>query len=157
MQPKSAVFSVRLPLLPASENGDRSLDSVAAPAAETEKHRVLVVDDNEDAAETLCMLLELAGHVVHSAHNGQDALAACDAFAPDVVFLDIGLPGMSGYEVTRHLRADAQHCKITLVALTGWGTGEDRNRAQSAGFDHHLTKPFDLAKMEGLLKTSANP
>lgn len=152
---KGASFSVRLPLLAASQDGDRSLTKVDAPTAAAKVHRVLVVDDNKDAAETLCMLLELAGHVVHTAHNGPDALAACDAFVPDVVFLDIGLPGMSGYEVAHSLRADPRHREVMLVALTGWGTEQDRNRAHSAGFDHHLTKPFDLEKMEDLLAKAA--
>lgn len=154
---QGATFSVRLPLLAASQDGAGSLTNVDKPGAETMAHRVLVVDDNKDAAETLCMLLGLTGHVVHSAHNGPDALAACDAFCPDIVFLDIGLPGMSGYEVARHLRANAQHCKVTLVALTGWGTEDDRNEARSAGFDHHLTKPFDLEKMEALLMRASPP
>lgn len=154
---QGATFSVRLPLLAASLNGDRLLPNVAAPGAETNAHRVLVVDDNKDAAETLCMLLQLTGHEVRSAHNGPDALAACDAFAPDIVFLDISLPGMSGYDVARSLRAHAQHREVTLVALTGWGTEEDRNQARSAGFDHHLKKPFDLEKMEVLLRKAAPP
>ena len=154
---KGASFSVRLPLLAASQDADRSSTSVDAPCAATNVLRVLVVDDNKDAAETLCMLLELAGHVVHCAHSGPDALTACDAFVPDFVFLDIGLPGMNGYEVAHSLRANPRHRKVTLVALTGWGTEEDRNRARSAGFDHHLTKPFDLEKMEGLLTRAAVP
>lgn len=154
---QGATFTVRLPLIAAAQSGGGLLQKSAAPREQARGHRVLVVDDNKDAAETLGMLLELGGNEVQRAHNGPDALAACDSFLPDIVILDIGLPCMSGYEVARSLRAHPRHCHATLVALTGWGTEEDRNRARRAGFDHHLTKPFDFEKMEEVLMKAPLP
>jgi signal transduction histidine kinase/CheY-like chemotaxis protein len=121
---------------------------VSAPA--TTGLRVLVVDDNLDAAEMLATLLELRGHEVRMAHTGPDALEVAAAFAPQIVFLDIGLPGLNGYEVARRLRA-AHAPAPMLVAVTGWGTDEDRRQAAAAGFDRHLVKPVDLTKLEAAL------
>lgn len=106
--------------------------------------RILVVDDNVDAATSLAMLLELDGHEARVAHSGTDALAAIAQFAPRAVFLDIGLPDMSGYEVARRVRAMSDLAVTPrLIALTGWGSEEDRRRAAEAGFDDHLVKPVD--------------
>ena len=113
--------------------------------------RILIVDDNVDGAETLATLLMLSGHTVELAHTGPDALKVAHAFQPRVMFLDIDLPGMSGYEVARQLRSDSSINGLTLVALTGWGSEEDRQRAQNAGFDHHLTKPVEIEKLHSLL------
>ncbi|MDB5953761.1 ATP-binding protein [Ramlibacter sp.] len=147
---RGSTFTVTLPCLPATVTAPASeranADAVLAPA------RVLVVDDNRDAAETLTTFLEMLGLQAHSVYDGSDALPAARAFAPDVVLLDIGLPGMDGYEVARALRADQQVAGVRLVALTGWGGDEDRRRAMAAGFDHHLTKPVDLAVLEDLLR-----
>ncbi|MET0268151.1 MAG: ATP-binding protein [Duganella sp.] len=106
--------------------------------------RVLVVDDNVDAAETLSALFEIKGHEVATVHDGPEALTRAESFLPHVVFLDIGLPGMSGYDVARALRARPALNNTTLVALTGWGTADDRLRSGEAGFDHHLTKPVSF-------------
>jgi CheY-like chemotaxis protein len=111
--------------------------------------RILVVDDNVDAATTLSMLLELEGHETTVAHSGPEALTAAERIHPDVVLLDIGLPGMNGYEVARRMRDLAP--RPTLVAVTGWGAEEDRRQAQEAGFDHHLVKPVDPAALTELL------
>jgi CheY-like chemotaxis protein len=113
---------------------------------------VLVVDDNRDAAETLSTFLEMLGVQAQQVHDGAEVLEAARAFGPDVVLLDIGLPGMDGYQVARALRADPELAHARLIALTGWGAEEDRRRAQEAGFDHHLTKPVDLAVLEDLLR-----
>ncbi|MDQ6881985.1 MAG: response regulator, partial [Pseudomonadota bacterium] len=113
--------------------------------------RVLVVDDNVDAADTLAALLEMGGHVTRVANNGSQAIEMAQAFRPQVVFLDIGLPGMNGYEVARRLRGMPGMERGILVALTGWGTREDRERSAQAGFDHHLTKPADMTAVETLL------
>jgi CheY-like chemotaxis protein len=105
--------------------------------------RVLVVDDNDDAAQATAVLLELAGHEVKAVADGIDALASAPVFAPHVVLLDIGLPGMNGYDVARALRALPETSASCLIALTGYGQPTDRRRASEAGFDHHLTKPAD--------------
>ena len=103
--------------------------------------RVLVVDDNRDAAETMGILLRLSGHQVRVAHNGSDAIETADQFHPQLIFLDLGMPGMSGLDVCRSLRQ--QHADAVLVAVTGWGQDEDRRRSRDAGFDEHLVKPVD--------------
>lgn len=115
------------------------------------RRRVLVVDDNADAAETLAMILELNGHEVRTASSGPMALELAQALQPEVVFLDIGLPGMNGYEVAQHLRAHPGHGPMVLVALTGWGRDQDKDLAKEAGFDHHLTKPMDVEAVETIL------
>ena len=113
--------------------------------------RILVVDDNTDAAEMLAALVALWGHVVEVTHDGPGALAAVSQFRPDVVLLDIGLPRMDGYEVARRLRAAADGDPLVLVAVTGYGQEEDHRRAVAAGFDHHLTKPVTAGTLEALL------
>ncbi len=141
-------FTVRLPRATA----------VAPPAQQTsttEKRtrglRILVVDDNVDAAEMLAMLLEVEGNETRLSHTGEAALVDMLEFAPDLVLLDIGLPEISGYEVARRVRANAQIHQPVLVALTGWGSEEDRRRAHEAGFDQHLVKPVDMAKLRSVL------
>jgi PAS domain S-box-containing protein len=115
--------------------------------------RALVIDDNVDAADSLAMLLRLASCEVRVAHDGPQALEIAPSFGPEVVLLDIGLPGLNGYEVARQLRAIPQFNRTLLIALTGYGQEEDRRRSFEAGFDHHLVKPVDLATLEGLLRT----
>jgi PAS domain S-box-containing protein len=144
-------FIVRLPqapkLAPAQEHGD-----AGGLAADDGNQRVLVVDDNRDAADTLSMLLEFMGNKeVKVANDGPAALAEMEAFRPDVVLLDIGMPGMDGNEVARRIRQQPQFAATRLVALTGWGQDEDRRRTQESGFDHHLTKPVDIAALQALL------
>jgi CheY-like chemotaxis protein len=112
---------------------------------------LLVVDDNQDAANTLAMLLWLQGHEVRVAYSGVAALEMTKAYAPDLVFLDIGMPGMDGYEVARRLRQQPGLEKGVLAALTGWGQQEDRRRSAEAGFDHHLVKPPEPKTLESLL------
>ena len=110
--------------------------------------RILVVDDNADAAETLKLLLELEGHETRCAYSGESALAIAAEFAPDTVLLDIGVPGLSGYEVAQRLRQEAPSPEaLLLVALTGWGSEEDRQQARAAGFNRHLVKPVELDKL----------
>ena len=112
---------------------------------------MLVVDDNRDAADSLVMLLRFLGAEVEAVYDGPSALEAIERLHPAVVLLDIGMPGMDGYEVARriHQRPDLQG--ILLVALTGWGQEEDRRRSQSAGFNRHLTKPPDIGVLQSLL------
>ncbi|HXF80028.1 MAG TPA: response regulator [Usitatibacter sp.] len=116
--------------------------------------RVLVVDDNADAAESLGMLLEVRGNVVRIAYDGLQALEAAGDFDPEIVLLDIGMPKMSGYEVAKRLRA-ARGDSVLIVAITGWGQEEDRRRAREAGFDHHFTKPVDYEALLELIEGEA--
>jgi CheY-like chemotaxis protein len=111
---------------------------------------VLVIEDNDDARISLCRLLELLGHRVRTASDGPTGLSISIEAGPELVLIDVGLPGMDGYEVARRLRA-ARGTRVTLVALTGYGMPEDRERALAAGFDEHLVKPVDLAVLMRLL------
>jgi CheY-like chemotaxis protein len=111
----------------------------------------MVVDDNRDAAESMAMLLELWGHEVVCAHDGPSALEMSTRYRPQVVLLDIGLPGMDGYEVAAHLRELPQGARAVLIAITGYGQTEDRQRSRIAGFDHHLVKPVAPETLHGLL------
>jgi CheY-like chemotaxis protein len=125
--------------------------------AGTRRLRVLIADDNRDAAESLKMLLELEGHEVMTAHDGAQAVEAAAAFRPDVAFLDIGMPELNGYEAAERIRAlDPAHA-VRLIALTGWGQPEDRARSAAAGFDHHLTKPVDPKVLQSLMQTARGP
>lgn len=116
--------------------------------------RILVVDDNHDAAETLGTILEISGHEVWLAHDGFEALSQVERHHPEIVLLDIGLPKIDGYEVARRLRLDPRWQSILLVAVTGYGKEEDRDRGKLAGFDHHLVKPVDLEALRELLSAS---
>lgn len=108
--------------------------------------RILIVDDNITAAESLGKLLELRGHTIARAYTGTDALDTAREYDPDIIILDIGLPDMDGYEVAQHLRKE--EFKSALIALTGYGLDEDKVRAKESGFDYHLTKPIGLAEIE---------
>jgi CheY-like chemotaxis protein len=116
-------------------------EALPAPVPAASPRRVLVIDDNCDSADTLAMMLEMLGHEAQRIYDPHTAEHAVSTFAPDVVFLDIGMPGISGYDVARQLRASALGPDLTLVAVTGWGQPEDRRRTAEAGFDHHLVKP----------------
>jgi two-component system, chemotaxis family, CheB/CheR fusion protein len=116
------------------------------------RHRVLVVDDNVDAAESLGMLLKMSGQEVSVAHNGHDGIQQAREFRPELVLLDIGMPMMDGYEVCRRLRQDTCTQDAVVIALTGWGLEEDRQRALEEGFDHHLVKPVELQTLMKLLE-----
>ncbi len=113
--------------------------------------RIMIVDDNHDAADALSMLLSVLGATVSVAYSGPDALELIDVADPDAVLLDIGMPGIDGYDVARHIRASTRHAAVLLIALTGWGQDEDRARATRAGFDHHLVKPPDIDRLRALL------
>ncbi|MDL2356523.1 MAG: response regulator [Pseudomonadota bacterium] len=145
-----STFTVRVPLASAAAHAGAAA-AAPLPAARLHATRVLVVDDNRDAAETLAALLELLGHVAQVANDGHAALAAMQEFRPQVVFLDIGMPGMNGYQVAEAIRNDRRFDQPLLVALTGWGGEEDRQRTDAAGFDQHLTKPVDLGAIERML------
>ena len=143
-----AEFVLRLPL---AEGPAARSAAGQAGAPRLPPRRVLVVDDNRDAAESLGALLELLGAEVRLAHAGPDALEVAHAYDPSVVLLDIGMPGMDGYEVARRLRAQQNGKRVSIVALTGWGQDDDRRRTSEAGFDHHLVKPAEIAQLQSLL------
>jgi CheY-like chemotaxis protein len=150
-------FVIRLPLLlEATQSGD-GWASTATEDAPPVRRRILVADDNADALQTLATVLELGGHEVFSATNGSLALESAERHLPEVALLDIGMPLLDGYEVARRIRAQAWGKRITLVALTGWGQDSDRRRSQEAGFDSHLVKPLDLAKLTQLLSRLPAP
>lgn len=113
--------------------------------------RVLLIDDNTDAAESLAQLLSLSGHDAQTAVDGPTGLRAAVEFKPEVIFCDLGLPGMSGYEVAKALRALPEGRAVVLVALTGYGQPSDREKTAQAGFDAHLVKPVDPAVIESFL------
>ena len=147
-------FTVCLPLAnPAVQAAPAVQPTHADKPAHTQS--ILVVDDNIDAAEALSMVLDLLGCASHTAFTGLGALAAAQALRPDSVFLDIGLPDLTGYEVARRMRAIPALDKTLLVALTGWGSEEDRNKARDAGFDRHLTKPVAMETVEAILNQVA--
>jgi len=145
-------FIVRLPVhaAPAEQRAPDMGENDRFPPC-----RILIVDDNHDAADTLGMLLTELGATIDVAHNGPDALRVVDAFHPDAVLLDIGMPGMDGYEVSRHVRSSSTHRDVLLIALTGWGQHDDRERSKRAGFDHHLVKPPDINRLRSILVARA--
>lgn len=145
---KGSVFTVWLPL--AHERRVTPRSTPAVPTVQVSR-RILVVDDNQDGAASMAMMLRLSGHETLVAHDGYSALAAAREFEPEVVLLDIGMPGMSGYEVARKGRADGTFTNTVLVAVTGWGSENDKLLAREAGFDFHLTKPVEAAAMTRLL------
>ena len=144
-------FVVRLPLVSPGRVPPEVPDEGGKPGERQPGRRLLVVDDNVDAADSIATLLRLGGHEVRVAHGGATALAVVKDYRPEMVFLDIGMPGMDGYEVARRLRAHAGLEGVVLAALTGWGSPEDRRRTTEAGFDHHLVKPVEPAVLETLL------
>jgi two-component system CheB/CheR fusion protein len=149
---RGSEFVVRLPVLrpePLPQSGPAKTGDGAVHAAAG--RRILVVDDNVDAAESLALLLQISGHEVRTAHDGPGVLSLARTYLPDIIFLDIGLPGMDGYEIARRLRQQGETARTLLVAVTGYGQEEDRRRSQEAGFDHHLTKPVNLQELQSLL------
>jgi two-component system, sensor histidine kinase len=134
---KGATFTVRLPAVPASVSETTGVQ----PGPRRPSRRVLLVDDNADAREMYCLVLQADGHEVHEAHDGAAALTAFRCAKPDVAVIDIGLPGIDGYELARLIRAEPDGHDVTLIALTGYGFPEDRERSRAAGFDRHLVKP----------------
>jgi CheY-like chemotaxis protein len=143
-------FVLRLPLMLEAQ---RTLapGRAAADAKPTRFRRILIVDDNRDAAESLAMLLSITGNQTQTAFDGLEAVEAAAAFKPDLVLLDIGLPKLNGYDACRRIREQAWSRNMVLVALTGWGQEEDRSRASDAGFHSYIVKPVDYAALKKLL------
>jgi CheY-like chemotaxis protein len=144
---QGAEFTIRLPL-----EAEEPTASEAAPHVPPSRRvRVLVIEDNLDAADSLCAVLELCGHDASVAHSGTEGVATARVLRPDVIFCDIGLPGMDGYAVARAIRSDDGLRATRLVALTGYGLPEDLQRAAEAGFEQHITKPPTIETLEGAL------
>jgi CheY-like chemotaxis protein len=150
---RGAEFIVHLPRAATAPAHEGSGPGGGEPASGSAGVRVLVVDDNIDSAESMALLLSLDGHEVRTAFDGPDALAVAEAFQPEVVLLDIGLPGMDGYEVAKQMRNLPGLQKALMIAVTGYGQADDRARSKAAGFDHHLVKPVDPEILSALLAT----
>ena len=153
-QGQGACFTVRLPLVQA-ERARSAEPPVTQRIDQTGGMRALVVDDNEDAARTLALVLDTLDVITQVAHDGEEALAQIATFQPDVILLDIGMPNMDGYEVARRIRAMPGQQDTLLVAITGWAQAQDRERSRDAGFDHHFSKPPDLAALAAALQAHA--
>jgi PAS domain S-box-containing protein len=155
---KGCEFVIRLPLKAEERRESREKESGSQQLERSPSgHRLLVVDDNKDAAMSLATLLRLQGHEVRIADDGSSALEMAKSYCPDLVFLDIGMPVMDGYEVARRMRQMPGLEKTVLAALTGWGQQEDRRRTAIAGFDHHLVKPVETTALENLLADLKRP
>ncbi|HYD76111.1 ATP-binding protein [Ramlibacter sp.] len=150
---KGSTFEVRIPTLPAqAQEAPAPASEPARTPAEAEGPTVLVVDDNRDAADSLGTMLDMMGASTRVVYGGPDALAAAQEQAPQLVLLDLGMPGMDGYEVVRRLAAHPERRRMHVVALTGWGQAEDRQRTREAGFDEHLVKPAEIDALQDLLR-----
>ena len=149
---RGSEFVVRLPV--ALETSQAKSIAPTTARAPTAVRRILVVDDNRDTAESLAELLNIADMETQTAHDGLEAVASAEAFRPNVVLLDIGLPKLNGYDVCRRIREQPWGKKMVLVALTGWGQEEDRRQSKDAGFDHHMIKPVDYEALLKVLATS---
>jgi CheY-like chemotaxis protein/anti-sigma regulatory factor (Ser/Thr protein kinase) len=148
---KGSTFTVRLPALghPADPLPDALPDDATIETGPI--RRILVVDDNRDAAESMAMMLRLLGNDVATAHDGMEAVATAERFRPQVILMDVGMPRLDGYEATRRIRARPGGAAVTVIALTGWGQDGDKQRSQEAGCDGHLVKPVDLTDLKALL------
>ncbi len=150
---RGSEFTVRLPL--ANGKHGKAAATTAGRSELPAPYRVLIVDDNRDAAVSLGMVLRLQGAEVHTVYDGPSALAALERVRPIAVVLDLGMAGMDGYEVARRIRRDPRFGKVALIALSGWGQEDDFRRTRDAGFDHHLVKPPDLGELQSLLALAA--
>jgi signal transduction histidine kinase len=151
-----STFVVELPLhragaeeAPGPDGNDE--DEAATVTTDTPR-RILVVDDNRDAADTLALSLEMLGHEVRTMYDPMRALELAQAYAPDLIFMDVGMPGMNGYDLAAHLRRQSWSEDTLMVALTGWGQDEDRRRSRAAGFDYHLVKPAEFSEIEQMCR-----
>jgi len=140
-------FVVRLPCLVHGPEDGQEDGTGSDDAPSDSVRRILIVDDNKDAADTLARLLRILGHDVRAAYGGSDGLRIAEEWRPDVALLDVGMPDLDGLEVCRRIRTLDWGSEATLIALTGWGQVEDRLKTEAAGFDHHLTKPVDTSEL----------
>jgi CheY-like chemotaxis protein len=154
---RGSEFVVRLPLIQAPPLASAATSRNTGRLDAGSGCRVLIVDDNRDAAETLADLAMLWGHEVRIALDGSSALQAVHEFCPQILLLDISMPGMDGYEVARRVRSFAEQAPVSLIALSGYGQDQDRRRSLEAGFDHHLTKPVDPDSLHSIMASPQSP
>jgi CheY-like chemotaxis protein len=150
---RGSEFTVRLPCTVTADPGGQRQSVSESPAARS--RRIFIADDNRGSAETLAALLRMQGHQVTIVHDGPAAVSAFTDLAADVVLLDIGMPGLDGYEVAQKMRRSRPAAALTLIAVTGWGQEHDKERAFAAGFDYHLTKPVDFDRLAQLVQLDA--
>jgi CheY-like chemotaxis protein/anti-sigma regulatory factor (Ser/Thr protein kinase) len=150
---RGSEFVVRLPLMSAPETAPADRQPASHTPDATTPSRILIADDNADAAASLALLLQRDGHEVRTAHDGEEALQVASIFEPDVVLLDIGMPRMNGYETAKRLRAMPCGRTVLVAALTGWGQPQDQERSRAAGIDRHFCKPVEPAQLRELLQT----
>lgn len=144
-------FTVRLPI---AEPAPKTEVEILQPETPTSSgHKVLIVDDNADAASTLCMLIDMLGNTATTANSGERAIALAEEFHPQVIFMDLGMPGMDGFAAARRIREQPWGKNILIVALSGWGQDEDKRKSEEAGFDHHLVKPAELGELKKILSS----
>ena len=155
---KGSEFIVRLPLLSEQRATERSRLGLSnnGGSKPVSVHRILVVDDNRDSADSLAILLRLAGNEVHAAYDGVEGVEAAERFRPDVILLDIGMPRLNGYDACRRIRKESWGRDMIVIALTGWGQDEDRRRTLESGFDAHMVKPIDSARLMSLLASTSS-
>lgn len=154
---KGSVFTVRLPVLQSNPTAAPERTAQERQTAAMSKARILVVDDNRDAAASMAAMLQYNGNEVRTAHDGIEALEVAESFQPGVVLMDLGMPKLNGYEAAMRIREQSWGKSLTLIAMTGWGQEHDRLRSHQAGFDHHLVKPVDLVALEDLVVRSRTP
>ena len=147
-------FIVRLPVLLSTAHEAQPSREDKQQAGTLAPRRILVVDDNEDSASSMALMIEFMGHEVRTAYTGLEAIEVASAFQPHVILLDIGMPGLNGYDACRRIREQSWAQDVVIIALTGWGQDEDKRRSQEAGFNHHLVKPVEPEKIEKLLAVS---
>jgi PAS domain S-box-containing protein len=152
---KGSTFAVRLPLADVPATEPTNAESSTETRSEKKKRQVLVVDDNRDSADSLTLLLRMMGHEIMTAYDGAGALQILEGYHPGIIFLDLGMPGMNGFEVAQRIRQKPELSNTLLVALTGWGQEEDRRRTQQTGFNFHLVKPADPAMLQQLLSSGS--
>src|SRR4029453_11192836 len=146
-------FVVRLPILSKLQRAPRALPARPSEPVHAATRRILVVDDNRDAAETLAAMLRLEGNEVDTAFDGAGAVSASAQFQPDIILMDLGMPKLDGYEAARAIRRDTQGAGVVLIAITGWGGEVDRQMSHDAGFDRHLVKPVVPTELLAMLSS----
>jgi PAS domain S-box-containing protein len=154
---KGSQFAVRLPKLNVDLDSDTVQTSESGASNIKRAYRILIADDSRDSADSLAMLLQLGGHEVHISYDGESALQMAELHRPEVLLLDIGMPGFNGYQVSQQIRSKLWGKSVVLIAQTGWGQDRDRELSSAAGFDHHLVKPVDPASLENLLRSLTIP